>query len=165
MQPNAYDIREVKTPAELEQLRALFREYQLLGCAALEIDLCFQDFEGEMAALPGKYAPPEGRLYLAWLQGQAVGCGAFYRLEEGICELKRLYVKQEYSGLGIGRALTVRAMEDAKKIGYCALRLDSLHRLKKARKLYESLGFYEIPAYNFSPMEDVYYMEIALYNK
>lgn len=142
----------------LEAVSALFREYN----DYLGFDLRFQGFEEELAALPGKYGAPSGRLYLAELDGEMAGCAAFYQQADGICELKRLYVRDAFKGRGLGRALMERAMADAKAAGYRAMRLDSLERLKDARPLYDKLGFHEIPPFNECPLEDVYYMERAL---
>lgn len=142
----------------LPEIRALFREYNdFLG-----FDLCFQGFEEELAALPGKYAAPSGRLYLALWNGEVAGCGAFYRFADGICEFKRLYVRPEFKGHGIGRAIMEQAIQDATLAGYHVMRLDSLRRLEEAGKLYITLGFREIAPYNHNPFDDVYYMERAL---
>lgn len=147
-----------KGHAQLETLRGLFREYN----DYLGFNLDFQGFEQELAALPGKYAAPSGRLYLATYNGEIAGCVAFYKLSEGICELKRLYTRPAFQGKGIGRALIERALTDAKSTGYRTMRLDSLRRLVSAGKIYENFGFSEISAYNVNPLDDVYYMERVL---
>lgn len=153
------EIREItQKGTELEEITSLFREYNdFLG-----FDLCFQNFAEELAALPGKYAPPSGRLYLVKYGGNTAGCAAFYKLGEGVCELKRLYLRPGFQGRGLGRAVMQRAMADAKAAGYDRMRLDSLRRLKEARALYEKFGFTEIQPYNYNPFDDVYYMERAL---
>lgn len=147
-----------KQDAWLPTVRQIFREYN----EQLGFDLCFQNFDEEMASLPGRYAEPDGRLYLGLVDEQPAACGAFYKLEEGICELKRLYVCPPFKGKGYARTLLERAMADAKAVGYHTMRLDSLHRLKDARKLYEKYGFYDIEPYNKNPYDDVYYMECRL---
>ncbi len=152
------EIVTVRQSSELNAVRVLFKAYQdFLG-----IPLDFQDFEAEMANLPGKYSPPTGELYLALSHGDAVGCAAFYQMAEGICEIKRVYVIPTAQGLGLGKALFQRVLCDAKKLGYHYARLDSLKRLHKAAKLYHAVGFYEIAPYNINPHEDVYYMELDL---
>lgn len=144
---------------ELADIRILFREYNdFLG-----ISLDFQDFEAELAVLPGKYsAEKRGRLYLVTWGESPAGCGAFYEFAPTICEVKRLYLRPEFQGKGIGKALLLQCLSDAKAYGYQTVRLDSLHRLKAARKLYETLGFQEIQPYNVNPHNDVYYMEREL---
>jgi len=156
-------IDTVTTPgSDLEAVKALFQEYQ----AFLGIPLDFQNFDAELASLPGKFAPPDGRLYLAKLDNgsnsQPVGCVAYYRFSEDTCELKRLYVKPDCQGKALGRQLFERAIQDAKAQGYRRMVLDSLRRLDKAEKLYIQFGFTEIPPYNTNPHTDVYYMEKIL---
>lgn len=143
---------------DVNEIRTLFEVYQRF----LGIDLTFQGFPEEMAKLPGKYAPPRGRLYLARCDGEIAGCAAFYPLTPTITELKRLYVRPAFAGHKIGRMLLERALEDAALLDYSHMRLDSLGRLSAARKLYEQLGFYEIEPYNESQEADAYYMEKSL---
>lgn len=143
---------------DLDAVKAMFQEYQ----AFLGIPLDFQDFNTELATLPGKFAPPSGKLYLAKLNGQPVGCVAYYRFSEDTCELKRLYVKPTCQGKSLGRQLFERALQDATAQGYRRMVLDSLRRLDKARKLYVQLGFTEIAPYNENPHPDVYYLEKQL---
>jgi ribosomal protein S18 acetylase RimI-like enzyme len=144
--------------------RELFREY----AAALHVDLCFQDFERELQGLPGKYSPPTGRLLLAYNQDDAgatarlAGCGALRPLSPEICEMKRLYVRPEARGHGIGRALILVLISAAQGIGYRAMRLDTLPEMREAQKLYEQLGFREIAPYCASPVEGVRYLELDL---
>lgn len=151
---------------ELDSVRTLFREYQdFLG-----VSLCFQSFEDELAALPGKYsASDDGCLYLAVANsnssktnGRIAGCVAFYRVSESTCELKRLFVRPQFHRLGLGRLLMERACTDAKQAGYETMILDSLARLTAACKLYNSLGFSEIAPYNENPHADVLYFSKQL---
>jgi ribosomal protein S18 acetylase RimI-like enzyme len=132
---------------DLEAARAIFREYaELVGRA-----ICFQAFERELDGLPGSYAPPEGRLLLAFVEDQLAGCVALRRLEPGICEMKRLYVRPAFQGTGLGRRLVDRVMEEARDAGYGVLRLDTLPSLQRAISMYLGLGFYEIPRYSDNP--------------
>ena len=153
-------LRAAATPGDIEQVRALFREYE----AWLAYDLCFQGFEAELASLPGKYAPPSGRLYLAEVDGALAGCVALREFSPGIAEMKRLYVRESARGAGVGRSLAVRLVADARAIGYAAMRLDTLRggKMAAANRLYEALGFIDIPAYYANPLPEVRYMELAL---
>jgi len=155
---NPFNIIPVREDASLAHVHALFRDY----ARELGISLGFQGFEEELAALPGKYAPPTGELYLATMEDVPVGCVGFYRMEEGMCELKRLYVRPTPQGHGIGKALMQRAIDDATARGYHVMRLDSLARLKSAAILYQHFGFAPTEPYNVNPQEDVYYMEKQL---
>ena len=148
-------IRQIdNTTNDLEIIRTLFREYQDF----LQIDLCFQSFDEELAALPGKYSVDrDGGLYIFEDEGSAGGCVAFYRVDATTCELKRLYVRPEFHGKGLGRALMDRAINDATEIGYETMILDTLRRLEGAGKLYQRLGFTEIEPYNVNPQPDVVY--------
>lgn len=146
-------------PAQIEDARTIFREYEKW----LGLDLCFQNFEEEMRSLPGKYAPPEGRLILAYKDGELAGGIALRKIEDGICEMKRLYLREIARGSGIGSELIERLIAEARKIGYTKMRLDTFPpKMGKAVKLYESHGFYEIPPYYDNPYDDVLYMEKAL---
>lgn len=148
-----------ETPEQIETIRSLFIEYQRW----LNFSLCFQGFDSELAGLPGKYAPPLGRLYLAVDETRVAGCIALRPMdEEGFCEMKRLYVRDEFRGKGIGRLLAERVLVDAKEIGYHTMRLDTLQRMEIARSLYQQLGFTVIPAYYHNPLEEVVYMEHRL---
>ena len=146
------------TPAHLPAVRELFVEY----ANALGLDFCFQNFDQELAELPGKYAPPSGRLFLALSDGQAVGCVALRKLEENICELKRLYVRPQFRAQSTGRQLTEAIIGAAREVGYGRMRLDTLASLKPAIALYESLGFQRIDAYYQNPIANVVYFELAV---
>lgn len=147
-----------ETQDALDAVRQLFIEY----ADSLQVDLCFQDFERELAALPGKYAPPEGALILALVGGQAAGCAALRRIDQDVCEMKRLYVRDAYRGQGLGRALVARIIEEARGRRYRLMRLDTLSRLTDALGLYEAFGFVPTEPYIHNPIEDVRYLELAL---
>jgi putative acetyltransferase len=156
--PASFAIRDA-TAADLDDVRALFREYE----AWLGHDLCFQGFEQELASLPGKYAPPKGRLLLAELDGRLAGVIAMREFEPGVCEMKRLFVRDFARGHRVGRALAERLVAEAKAAGYRAMRLDTLpERMAPANTLYESLGFRDTSAYYANPLSGVRYMELDL---
>ena len=137
-------IAPAHSPADLAVVAGLFRRY----AAALPVDLGYQDFEAELAGLPGKYAAPEGELLLARdAQGAPLGCVALRPLDAGSCEMKRLYLAPEARGLGLGRALTLAVVEAARGLGYRELRLDTLPTMHAAIGLYERLGFRRIGPY------------------
>ena len=152
------EIRIATSGEEIETVRRLFREYQ----ASLGVDLCFQNFESELAELPGKYAPPEGRLYLAFEGVEAAGCAGLRKIEQGVCELKRLYVPPLHRGHGIGRLPAIQAITDAREIGYERIRLDTLPSMRPARKLYQKLGFKPIAPYTENPVQGALFMELKL---
>lgn len=143
---------------QIAATRNLFIEY----AAELAVDLCFQDFQQELDGLPGAYAPPDGQLLLAVEDDQAVGCVAIRKLDDGTCEMKRLYVRPEYRGKGLGRKLAEAIIAEARVIGYQTMRLDGLASLKEAAGLYRSLGFTEIPPYRYNPLPDAVFMELTL---
>ena len=147
------------TDADIDEVRAIFREYeQWVG-----LNLCFQSFEEELAALPGFYAPPDGRLYLAWINGEAVGCIGMRKLEAGVCEMKRLYLREAARGLGVGRSLIDKVITEAREIGYLRMRLDTYPpKMEKALRLYESYGFHEIPPYYDNPHGETLFLELML---
>ena len=152
-------IVQAESPEQLEQVRKLWREYSLW----LEVDLCFQNFEQELAELPGRYAPPEGRLLLAVSDDRLAGCIALRKIAEGTCEMKRLYVRSEFRGQGIGRQLTARLIEEARAIGYARMRLDTLpSKMKEAEAVYRSIGFTEIEPYYHNPIAGAVYLELTL---
>ncbi len=152
-------IRIAKSADELAQARELFRQYG----ASLSFPLCFQNFDQELASLPGKYAAPAGRLLLAFVDGAAAGCGALRPLDDDTCEMKRLYVRPECKGRGIGRQLAERLIAEAKLIGYRRMRLDTIPaEMMAAKTLYVSLGFQEIAPYYNSPQPGTSFMELTL---
>ncbi len=142
----------------LQKVRALFKEY----ADSLGFDLGFQDYGRELASLPGDYAPPEGYLMLALWDGEAAGCAALRMIEDGICEMKRMYVRPRYRGKGIGRAMAGRLMELARQAGYKRMRLDTIDTMTEAIALYQSIGFEEIEPYRYNPIKGAKYMEIIL---
>ena len=151
-------IAGVQGAADMLLARRLFEEY----AGSLDVDLCFQDFASELAGLPGQYAPPRGELLLAsWDHGPA-GCVALRPLDGATCEMKRLYVRPEFRGHGIGRALIQHVIDVARKAGYRYLRLDSLPSMKSALTLYRQLGFREIPPYRNNPVAGTVYLELSL---
>jgi len=151
-------ITEAHTDANLPEVRKLFEEY----AGSLEVSLDFQDFDDELANLPGGYAPPGGCLLIALWQGQVAGCIALRKLYDGICEMKRLYIRPPFRGLKIGRALAGAAIKKACELGYTRMRLDTLPSMRKAMALYASLGFREIEAYRYNPVEGTAFMELTL---
>jgi GNAT superfamily N-acetyltransferase len=139
-------------------VREMFEEYQ----RELGVDLCFQSFQEELETLPGKYGPPSGVLYLGFQDGELAACGALRPLEAGVSEVKRVYVRPAFRRMGIARALSERLVADAVTLGYEVVKLDTLERLTGALAMYRSLGFTEIPAYNFNPEPDIVYMQKRL---
>ena len=158
-------IIEVQTAAQLEQTKDLFREYFQFLAHEHGLDISYQGIEEELAGLPGKFAPPDGRLMLAVLSGQTVGCAALRPIDEQMCELKRMFVLPQFRGRGAGKALALKLIEDAKTIGYQSMRLDTGNFLTAAIRLYEALGFQRIEPYNEVP-EDLrriaIFMELRL---
>jgi GNAT superfamily N-acetyltransferase len=153
-----YSIRPAAGPADCEAARALFLEY----AAWLQEDLCFQGFDAELATLPGRYAPPDGRLFLACRDGVPVGCVALRRFDAESGEVKRLYVQPADRGHGVAHALSAAVVEAAREIGYRRLVLDTLDRMTAARQLYAATGFREIPAYYETPICGTRFMELFL---
>ncbi len=147
---------------QFEATRAIFREY----AAGLGVDLCFQNFEAELASLPGEYAAPRGALLLATVNGELAGCGACRALADvdyaNACEMKRLYVRPAFRGLGLGRLLARALMDHAIRAGYSVMLLDTLDDMEAARSLYEALGFEEIPPYYFNPIAGAHYLKAQL---
>ena len=154
-----FHFTQVEHAEEVDDARTLFQEY----ASSLGINLCFQNFEKELAELPGDYAPPTGRLYLAVTNDGVAGCIALRKLGEGLCEMKRLYVRPAFRGTGLGRKLSERIIADARAIGYASMRLDTLPgKMDQAIVLYRSLGFKSIPSYYDNPYDDVAFMELEL---
>lgn len=152
-------IRRAETNADLDAARRLFRAY----AGSLDFALDFQDFEAELEALPGPYAPPDGAILLAEVDDEAVGVVAVQPLDdEGACEMKRLYVHPDFRNQGLGRALAVGIVETAQDRGYSVMRLDTVASMTAARRLYRSLGFEERSAYYHNPLDDAVYMERSL---
>lgn len=152
------EICPVETSEEIEIVRGLLVEY----ANSLGFDLGFQNFDEELASLPGEYAKPTGSLLLAKYQGKAAGCVALRKLSDNICEGKRLYVKPEFRGLKIGRKLVEAIIAEARKMGYSYMRGDTLSSMKAANCLYKSLGFYKIEPYRYNPLEDAIFLELKL---
>jgi putative acetyltransferase len=152
-------IFQAGTAEHIEQARALFQEY----AASLGFPLCFQSFDKELAELPGDYSPPDGRLLLAEHGGKIAGCVALHKLSDGVCEMKRLYVRPEFRGKALGRALTERVIAEACAIGYTKMLLDTIvGKMDSAIALYRELGFREIPPYRENPIAGAIYMELKL---
>jgi putative acetyltransferase len=152
-------IVNAESAVQLEQARELFVEY----AQSLGFSLCFQNFDKELADLPGEYAPPDGRLLLAEYGGELAGCVALHRLGEEICEMKRLYLRPRFRGQGLGRILADRIISEARGIGYKRMRLDTVEPvMKDAVAMYRRFGFREIAAYRPNPMPGTLYMELVL---
>lgn len=166
-------IIPVETDEHLRQVSQLFREYT----ASLGVDLSFQNFENEVASLPGDYAPPDGRLFLATASDRGAtiatasrssattqlgGCIGLRKIDDEICEMKRLFVRPEFRGHGAGRALVEAVISAARQIGYRSMRLDTLPQMGEAQNLYRALGFYEIAPYRYNPVAGTRYFEFSL---
>ena len=147
-------IQDAHFPDDVDIVRTLLREY----AAALPVDLDFQDFEAEVATLPGKYARPQGRLLLARSDGRVLGCIGMRALNGTDCEMKRLYVRPDARGLQLGRQLVERLCEEARNAGYTRMFLDTLPTMETAQRLYAQLGFEETQAYVFNPVAGTKYM-------
>ncbi len=160
----APDIRLVcpGAPEDLDATRTIFREY----AAGLGVDLCFQNFEAELAGLPGEYAPPGGHLLLALVDGELAGCGGFRALPDAdhanACEMKRLYVRPPFRRFGLGRRLAEGLMDEARRAGYSVMLLDTLDDMEAARELYASLGFAETAPYYYNPIPGAHYLRADL---
>jgi GNAT superfamily N-acetyltransferase len=155
---SALKIVPAASPGMIDHARALFREY----AAALGVDLCFQNFDGELASLPGDYAPPMGRLLLAYLGDSVVGCVALRKLDADSCEMKRLYVCPSARGKRIGLALANAIIAAARELGYARMRLDTLPQMTEAQRMYAALGFRDIPAYRVNPVPGSRFLELSL---
>ena len=154
-----FDLQQAESARQIAAIRELFLEY----AQSLNFSLCFQSFENELAGLPGGYSPPDGRLVLATHGPQLAGCVALHKLHDEICEMKRLYVRPQFRGRGLGRVLAERVVADAREIGYKRLRLDTVEPvMKDAVGLYRKLGFTEIAPYRENPIAGALYMELML---
>jgi putative acetyltransferase len=155
-------LQTPQTPDDIEAVRGIFRDY----AEQLGVDLCFQNFDDELATLPGEYAAPTGGLLLAWVGGELAGCGAFRPLPDAdyanACEMKRLFVRPGFRRYGLGRQLAQALIDDATQAGYSAMLLDTLDDMEAARELYASLGFEEIPPYYFNPIAGAHYLKVEL---
>jgi putative acetyltransferase len=149
-------------PEALEATREIFYEY----AQSLGVDLCFQNFDAELASLPGDYAAPSGHLLLAWVDGQVAGCGAYRPFPDSdypdACEMKRLYVRPAFRRFGLGRLLAQALLDQAAQTGYSTVLLDTLDDMEAARELYVTLGFVEIPPYYFNPIAGAHYLKADL---
>jgi carbonic anhydrase len=158
-----FRIFPADSEAKISQARNLFREY----AATLGVGVCLGDYDRELATLPGRYAPPEGRLVLAIEQSgenteEVIGCAALRKFEEGTCELKRLYVRPQFRGQGVARELVQDLIAQAKSIGYRRVVLDTLPSMREAHRLYEALGFHKIDAYQKDPIPGSLFFELPL---
>jgi putative acetyltransferase len=155
-------LQTPQTPDDIAAVRGIFRDY----AEQLGVDLCFQNFDDELATLPGEYAAPTGGLLLAWVGGELAGCGAFRPLPDAdyanACEMKRLFVRPGFRRYGLGRQLAQALIDDATQAGYSAMLLDTLDDMEAARELYASLGFEEIPPYYFNPIAGAHYLKVEL---
>jgi ribosomal protein S18 acetylase RimI-like enzyme len=150
---------QAESATQIAQARELFLEY----AKSLNFDLCFQSFDKELAGLPGDYAPPDGRLLLAEYQGQLAGCVALHKLDAEVCEMKRLYLRPQFRGKGVGRGLTETLITEARSIGYRSMRLDTVEPvMKDAVAMYRRFGFKEIAPYRVNPIAGALYMELEL---
>lgn len=152
------NIRIISAVSELDEIRQLFKEY----ANSLGIDLCFQDFDKELIDLPGKYSEPYGRLYMALINDKVAGCIALRPIDDHSSELKRLYIRNGYRGLGISKRLIQKVIDDAIDIGYQSILLDTLDTMKPAINLYKSFGFQEIDAYYANPIQGATYFKLDL---
>ena len=162
MKSRSVDIVTPQSIDDLASLRAIFQEY----AASLSIDLSFENFEHELAWLPGEYAPPRGALLMAIVDAQVAGCCALRPFDtadiSNACEMKRLYVRPAYRGLGLGRLLAEASMDAARQYGYSHILLDTLDEMEAARSLYEELGFVEIPPYYHNPIARAHHLKARL---
>ena len=154
-----FNFAQAESAVQIAQARELFLEY----AQSLGFSLCFQNFDKELAGLPGAYAPPEGRLLLATYEAQLAGCVALHPLESQTCEMKRLYLRPQFRGKGLGRALADQIIAEARQIGYQRIRLDTVEpRMKDAVAMYRKIGFQEIAPYRTNPIAGALYMELDL---
>lgn len=155
---SGFTIGEALLPADVEACRELFVEYQ----GALGVSLCFQDFDRELATLPGAYSRPRGRLLLARVAGEPAACAALRPLGERDAEMKRLYVRPRFRGMGLGSALAEIVIDEARALGYASVKLDTLPQMREAQALYGKLGFREIGPYNDNPIAGTRFLALEL---
>jgi len=155
---SGFTIGEALAPGDVEACGELFREYQ----RALGVDLCFQGFDRELATLPGAYARPRGRLLLARVAGEPAACAALRPLGDRDGEMKRLYVRPRFRGMGLGRALAEIVIDEARAMGYGSVKLDTLPRMSEAQALYAALGFSDVEPYNDNPVAGTRFLALAL---
>src|SRR5579864_195701 len=154
-----FELRQAGSAAQIAAVREPFLEY----AKSLSFNLCFQSFDKELAGLPGDYAPPDGRLLIAANEHGPAGCVALHKIENEICEMKRLYVRPQFRGRGLGKILALRIIAVAREIGYKRLRLDTVEAdMGTAIAMYRKLGFREIAPYRVNPIEGALYMELQL---
>jgi len=155
-------VRVVDADQGMAAAREILREY----ARSLDVDLCFQNFEAELAALPGEYAAPAGRLLLAHVDGALAGCGGLRALPDvdyaNACEMKRLYVRPAFRRFGLGRLLAEALLDEARRAGYSVMLLDTLNEMESARELYARLGFEEVAPYYFNPIPGAHYLKVDL---
>jgi ribosomal protein S18 acetylase RimI-like enzyme len=152
-------FHQAESPLDIAQARELFLEY----AQSLGFSLCFQNFDKELDGLPGDYSPPTGRLLLAEYECQVAGCVALHQLDDDICEMKRLYLRPQFRGRGVGRALADRIIAEARQIGYRRMRLDTVEPvMKDAVAMYRKIGFREIAPYRNNPIAGALHMELEL---
>jgi len=155
---SGFSIGEALTPSDVEACRELFREYE----KGLGVSLCFQDFDKELATLPGAYSRPRGRLLLARVAGAPAACAALRPQPGDAAEMKRLYVRPRFRGMGLGRALAEIIVDEARSLGYASVRLDTLPTMREAHGLYEAMGFREVAPYYENPVAGTLYLELTL---
>ncbi|OYU46284.1 MAG: GNAT family N-acetyltransferase [Burkholderiales bacterium PBB4] len=162
MDPHEISVISPVTDSELDAVRALFVEY----AQSLQVDLCFQDFDYELRQLPGDYGAPRGALLVAVVDGEWAGCCAMRPLDASdytnACEMKRLYVRPKFRGLGLGRRLAEAILDSARLAAYDCILLDTLDDMESARALYEELGFEDIPPYYYNPIAGAHYLKAEL---
>jgi putative acetyltransferase len=156
--PASVSLIEARSAEQVAEVRKLFEEYQ----KSLSFELDFQCFGNELDQLPGKYAPPGGALFLALVDGRVAGCVGLRKMDAEICEMKRLFVRPQFQGLGLGKALVAAIIRAARDRGYRRMRLDSVASMASAIALYRKVGFVEIEQYCENPLADAIFMELEI---